>query len=168
LGVLLATVYLSLGSNLGDRLQYLKEAIQRIEAPDRISIKKISPMYETAPVGYKNRPQFLNLVLKVNTSLKPLPLLECLLTIEEKMGRKRSGKWGPRNIDVDILLYDDLIVNSDQLTIPHPRMHERRFVLVPLAQIAPKLLHPLLKKNVSKLLESCEDNSKVRLSAEKI
>lgn len=164
----MATVYLSLGSNLGNRIQNLKLGIKKIGAADKISILMISSVYETDPVGYKNQSQFLNLVLKVSTSLNPLPLLERLLAIEEKMGRKRSEKWGSRNIDIDILLYDDLIVNSDRLTIPHPRMHERRFVLVPLAQIAPKLLHPLLKKTVSKLLESCEDNSKVRFSAEKI
>jgi 2-amino-4-hydroxy-6-hydroxymethyldihydropteridine diphosphokinase len=166
--VIMATVYLSLGSNLGDRVQNLKEAIKRIESSDKISIKKISSVYETEPVGYENQPRFLNLALQAETILDPQPLLEQLLSIEEQMGRKRGEKWGPRNIDVDILLYDDLVMESDQLIIPHPRMHQRRFVLVPLAQIAPKLLHPLLKKNVRELLENCEDNSEVKLFAEKL
>jgi 2-amino-4-hydroxy-6-hydroxymethyldihydropteridine diphosphokinase len=166
--VIMATVYLSLGSNLGDRVQNLKEAIKRIERSDKISIKKISSVYETDPVGYENQPRFLNSVLQAETSLDPHPLFEHLLTIEDEMGRKRGEKWGPRNIDVDILFYDDLIVDSGQLTIPHPRMHQRKFVLVPLAQIAQKLLHPLLKKNVTELLESCEDNSRVKLFAEKL
>lgn len=164
----MATVYLSLGSNLGDRVQNLKEAIKRIERSDKISIKKISSVYETDPVGYENQPWFLNLVLQVDTSLAPCPLLEQLLSIEEQMGRKRGEKWGSRNIDVDVLFYDDLIVDSDDLTIPHPRMHERRFVLVPLAQIAPRLFHPFLKKNVRELLENGEDNSRVKLYAEKL
>ena len=162
------SVYLSLGSNLGDRVKNLKEAIKRMEESGKVSIKKISSVYETEPVGYENQPRFLNLVLQTQTSLDPHPLLEQLLSIEEQMGRKREGKWGPRNIDIDILFYDDLMVNSVELTIPHPRMHERRFILVPLAQIAPKLLHPFLKKNVTELLESCEDNSEVKLFAEKL
>jgi 2-amino-4-hydroxy-6-hydroxymethyldihydropteridine diphosphokinase len=164
----LPAVYLSLGSNLGDRLGYLKQAIEKIEELDKISIKKISSVYETDPVGYENQLRFLNLVLQAQTSLDPHPLLEQFLSIEEQMSRKRGEKWGPRNIDVDILLYDDLIVNSDQLTIPHPRMHLRRFVLVPLAQIASQLLHPLLGKNVRELLESCQDNSGVKLFAKKL
>jgi len=164
----LAIAYLSLGSNLGDRLQYLKKAIKEIEESDKISIKKISSVYETKPVGCENQPQFLNLVLEVQTSLGPLPLLERLLAIEKEMGRKREEKWGSRNVDVDILLYADLIVNSDRLAIPHPRMHQRKFVLVPLAQIAPQTLHPLLKKNVKEILEGCDDNSVVNIFIEKI
>jgi 2-amino-4-hydroxy-6-hydroxymethyldihydropteridine diphosphokinase len=164
----LSTVYLSLGSNLGDRLQYLKKAIRKIKESDKISIKKISSVYETEPVVCENQPQFLNLVLEAQTSLAPLPLLERLLSIEKEMGRKREEKWGPRNVDVDILLYADQIVKSDRLAIPHPRMHQRKFVLVPLAQIAPQTLHPLLKKNVKEILESCDDDSAVNIFMEKI
>jgi len=165
----LATAYLSLGSNLGDRLQNLKRAISLIEESDKISIQNGSAVvYETEPVGYENQRWFLNLVLEVETSLDPLPLLDHLLSVEEQMGKKREKKRGPRNIDVDILLYDNRIVNSDRLTVPHPRMHQRRFVLIPLTQIAPQLLHPLLKKTVKELLDGCEDKSIVKLYPEKI
>ncbi len=166
--VTLAIVYLNLGSNLGDRLQNLKMAIKKIEESDFISIQKISPVYETDPVGYEDQPRFLNLVVLAETALKPLLLLDCLLDIEKKMGRKKEKKWRPRNIDMDILLYDDLIVNSDRLILPHPQMHQRRFVLVPLTQVNPNLLHPLLKKNVEELLQVCADHSEVKLFAEKI
>jgi len=159
----LATAYLSMGSNLGDRLRYLKKAIEKIGESKRISVINISSIYETEPVGNENQPRFLNLVIEVQTSLDPLPLLERLLAIEKEMGRKREDRWGPRNIDIDILIYDDLVMESDQLTIPHPRMHQRKFVLVPLAEIAPQTLHPLLKKNVKEIKESCDDNSEVNV-----
>ena len=164
----MATAYLSLGSNSGDRLQFLKGAIRKIEESHKISIKKASSVYETQPVGYINQGWFLNLVLEVQTSFDPLPLLEHLLAIEDQMGRKREAKWGPRNIDVDLLLYDNQLVHSDRLIIPHPQMHKRRFVLIPLAEIAPQLLHPLLKKSAPQLLEGCKDKSMVRLYSEKI
>ena len=164
----MATVYVSLGSNLGDRLQYLKGAIGRIEEAEKISIKKLSSVYETQPVGYENQGWFLNLVLEVETSLDPLSLLDHLLSIEDQLGRKREEKWGPRSIDVDILLYNNQVVDSERLTIPHPRMHKRKFVLILLAQIAPQLLHPLLKKSMSELIENCEDKSVVKLYSEKI
>ncbi|NIM96606.1 MAG: 2-amino-4-hydroxy-6-hydroxymethyldihydropteridine diphosphokinase [candidate division Zixibacteria bacterium] len=164
----LATAYLSLGSNLGDRLQFLKEAIRKIGRSEKVSVEKVSPIYETQPVGYEDQGWFLNLVVEIQTSLKPVPLLQFLLSIEDQMGRKRERKWGRRNIDLDILLYDERVVDSAQLTIPHPRMHERTFVLTPLAQIAPELLHPLLKKKVEELLQSCEDKSVVRLYSETI
>ena len=164
----MATAYLSLGSNSGDRLQFLKGAIKKIEESAKISIKKVSSVYETEPVGHKEQGRFLNLVLQVQTSLDPLPLLEHLLAIEDQMGRERKAKWGPRNIDVDLLLYDNQLVHSDRLIIPHPQMHKRRFVLIPLAEIAPQLLHPLLKKSAPQLLEGCKDKSMVRLYSEKI
>lgn len=164
----LAKAYLSLGSNLGNKLRFLKEAISRIEESGKISIGKISSVYETQPVGYENQGWFLNLVAEIKTSLVPQDLLEYTLSVEDQMGRKREVKWGPRNIDIDILLYDNQILRSDHLTLPHPRMHERRFVLLPLAEIAPNLLHPQLKKSIEELLEDCEDKSKVLLTSEKI
>jgi 2-amino-4-hydroxy-6-hydroxymethyldihydropteridine diphosphokinase len=164
----LAQVYLSLGSNLGDRLRYLKKAIKAIEESGSAVIRKISPLYETEPVGNPDQPPFLNLVILIETDLKPFHLLECLLDIEQRLGRERNEKWGPRTIDVDILFYDERIINSDRLTLPHPRMHQRRFVLVPLTQINPNLLHPLLKKSMEDLLRLCPDQSKVKLSAEKL
>ncbi|MFH1336492.1 MAG: 2-amino-4-hydroxy-6-hydroxymethyldihydropteridine diphosphokinase [Candidatus Zixiibacteriota bacterium] len=164
----MAEVYLSLGSNLGDRIRYLKRAIEKIGEPDSVVIRKISPVYETDPVGNPDQSRFLNLVVSIETNLKPLRLLDYLLDIEKKLGRERNEKWGPRTIDLDILLYDELITISDRLTLPHPRMHQRRFVLVPLAQINPNLFHPSLKKSVEELLRSCPDQSEVELSAEKI
>jgi 2-amino-4-hydroxy-6-hydroxymethyldihydropteridine diphosphokinase len=163
----LPTAFLSLGSNLGDRLANLKRTIEKIEESRQMKVMKTSPVYETEPVGYENQGRFLNLVVEVQTSLEPFALLERLLSIENQMGRKREKRWGSRNIDLDILLYDNRTVDSERLTIPHPRMHERRFVLVPLAQIAPKLRHPRLKKNVEELLADCQDKSEVRPHPEK-
>lgn len=162
------TAFLSLGSNLGDRLANLKRAIEKIEEPSQILVTKVSPVYETEPVGRENQGWFLNLVLQVETSLEPFALLERLSSIEDQMGRKREKRWDSRNIDLDILLYDTRMMDSERLTIPHPRMHERRFVLVPLAQIAPKLLHPRLKKNIEELLVCCRDGSGVRPYPEKV
>jgi 2-amino-4-hydroxy-6-hydroxymethyldihydropteridine diphosphokinase len=153
---------------LGDRLANLKRAIEKIEEPSQILVTKVSPVYETEPVGRENQGWFLNLVLQVETSLEPFALLERLSSIEDQMGRKREKRWDSRNIDLDILLYDTRMMDSERLTIPHPRMHERRFVLVPLAQIAPKLLHPRLKKNIEELLVCCRDGSGVRPYPEKV
>jgi 2-amino-4-hydroxy-6-hydroxymethyldihydropteridine diphosphokinase len=179
----LSTAYISIGSNLGNRLKYIREAIRRIEQSKEIKISRASSVYETQPAEYKDQPWFLNMVLELKTSLEPLNFLELLLEIEGQMGRKRTGspsslqarRYGPRNIDLDLLLYDDLVLNSDKLTLPHPRMHERKFVLVPLVEISPQVVHPLLKKNVGKLLEDLSTNSisekdefEVRLYPEKV
>jgi len=140
-----------------------------------IKISKASSVYETQPVGYKDQPWFLNMVLELETTLEPLNLLELLLSIENQMGRKRNQKFGPRNIDLDLLFYDDIVLNSDTLTLPHPRMHERKFILVPLVEIAPQVIHPLKKKSIEELLEelsthstSEKDKFGVRLYSEKI
>jgi len=164
----LPTVFLSLGSNLGDRLGNLRRAVKRLKESDEIEVEEISPVYETEPVGSQDQGWFLNLVLRVQTSLEPLALLEQLLSVEDGMGRSREKKRGPRNIDLDILLFDDRVVKSERLTIPHPRMHERKFVLVPLTQIAPELLHPRLQKSVEELLTLCRDESEVRLHTERL
>jgi 2-amino-4-hydroxy-6-hydroxymethyldihydropteridine diphosphokinase len=150
-------IYLGLGSNLGDRKCNLEEAILQISK--FAVIKKASSIYATEPWGLKDQPQFLNQVLFVESALKPDELLSQLKIIEKKMGRKRSVRFGPRLIDLDILFYDDLILNSPELTIPHPRLRERAFVLVPLAEIAPKLVHPLDHKTVKELLQDVDLSS---------
>ena len=177
------TAYISIGSNLGDRLEHLKEAVKRIRQSKAIEITKASFVYETQPVygersrtiEYTAQPRFLNMVMELKTTLEPLNLLELLLGIENQMGRTRNRRYGPRNIDLDLLLCNDLVLNSDKLTLPHPRMHERRFVLVPLTEIAPKVVHPLLKKSVERLLEelsadsaSKKDEFEVRVYPQKI
>jgi len=164
----LPTAFLSLGSNLGDRLGNLRRAIKKLKESDEIEVEEISPVYETEPVGGQDQGWYLNLVLRVQTSLEPLALLEQLRSVEDGMGRSREEKWGPRKIDLDILLLDDRVVDSERLTIPHPRMHERKFVLVPLTQIAPELLHPRLHKSVEELLTFCRDESEVRLHTERL
>jgi 2-amino-4-hydroxy-6-hydroxymethyldihydropteridine diphosphokinase len=163
----LAIAYLCLGSNQGDRLEFLGRAVRDIRESDEISVEKVSPIYRTQPVKIQDRSWFLNQVIEVQTSLDPFLLLDRLLAIENQMGRKREIKSGSRNIDLDILLFDDRIVSTDRLIIPHPRMHQRKFVLVPLSRIAPGVCHPVLKKTVRQLLQTCEDSSAVRPYKEK-
>ncbi|ERM93363.1 2-amino-4-hydroxy-6-hydroxymethyldihydropteridine pyrophosphokinase [Caldanaerobacter subterraneus subsp. yonseiensis KB-1] len=132
-------VYLSLGSNLGDREKYLKEAVKRLKSNKNIVLKKLSPIYETKPVGYLEQDNFLNAVILIETDLTPYELLDVTTSIEAELKRERTIKWGPRTIDIDILLYDGLILNDEKLTIPHPHMWERAFVLIPLRDINPSL-----------------------------
>ena len=132
-------VYLGLGSNLGDKRQLIQEAAFALDSHKKINLLKSSSLYETEPVGYKEQDSFINAVLKIETSLDPYALLECCLSIEKKMGRCRNRRWGPRRIDIDILLYQGFRSEDKHLTLPHPRMLERGFVLVPLVEIAPDL-----------------------------
>jgi 2-amino-4-hydroxy-6-hydroxymethyldihydropteridine diphosphokinase len=147
------TVYLALGSNLGDRAENLKEAVASL-SPQMV-VKAKSHVYETPPWGYEDQPKFLNQVVKVQTYLEPEPLLKHIKRLEIALGRKASFRNGPRLIDIDILFYDDRVVNTPILTIPHPRLHERGFVLLPLLDIAPDLVHPLTRKSVREMVAVC-------------
>ncbi len=142
IGMLMKTrVFLCLGSNLGDRKGNLDDALRLIS--DFADIRNVSSVYETAPVGYLDQPDFLNVVCEISTDLKPQELLERTQGIERELGRRKTVRFGPRNIDVDIILYGNEIINSDKLTIPHARMTDRAFVMVPLCEIAPDVVHPV-------------------------
>lgn len=158
-------IYLSLGSNLGDRLANLHSAIAALPASG-INSQRISAIYETEPVDYLDQPWFLNCVVEAETSLEPLPLLGALQAIEKSLGRKKEIPKGPRVIDVDILLYDAETIAGPELQIPHPRMHLRRFVLAPLAALAPNLTHPALYATIAELLDHLIDKSEVRRVAD--
>jgi 2-amino-4-hydroxy-6-hydroxymethyldihydropteridine diphosphokinase len=152
--------YLSLGSNVGDREHHLRDAIAHLGAFG--SVVSVSSFYETEPVGFTDQSWFLNCALTLETNQTPEPLMKALLNIEQEMGRRRTPKKGPRNIDIDILLFDDTVVDSPELTVPHPAMHLRRFVLEPLAEIAPDARHPVLQKTVRELLNELPAGQAVR------
>jgi 2-amino-4-hydroxy-6-hydroxymethyldihydropteridine diphosphokinase len=147
------TVYLSLGSNIGDRETHLRSAIEQLESP-ALHIVRVSPIYETAPVDYADQRWFLNLAVEAGTDLFPLQLLSRIQKIERALGRIRTVPKGPRTIDIDLLLYGNAVVHSASLEIPHPRMAERRFVLAPLADLAPDLRHPVTRLTVRQMLEA--------------
>jgi 2-amino-4-hydroxy-6-hydroxymethyldihydropteridine diphosphokinase len=155
----MSTVYIGIGSNLGNRQKNCLRAIELLEKRG-IIIKERSTMYETEPWGIKDQPKFINMVVEIETVLNPNELLRILKDVEKKVGRKESLKWGPRIIDLDILLVDDIIINEDNLKIPHPLMHKRDFVLQPLCEIAPDIKHPLLKLSIDKLMQKLLKKSK--------
>jgi 2-amino-4-hydroxy-6-hydroxymethyldihydropteridine diphosphokinase len=153
-------VYLSLGSNVGDREAQLQAARARLAAVGRVVAE--SSCYETEPVEFTQQPWFLNCALALETGKAPQELMAAILQIEVEMGRRRVQKKGPRAIDIDILLFDGAIVDSPDLTIPHPAMHQRRFVLDPLAEIAPEIIHPVLKKTIRELRDALPPGQAVR------
>lgn len=152
--------YLSLGSNIGERADHLREAIERVGAHGRVMAA--SSLYETEPVEVADQDWFLNCAISLETSESPAQLMASLLSIEQQMGRRRIQKKGPRTIDIDILLFGDTILNTLALTVPHPAMAFRRFVLKPLAEIAPEARHPVLKKSVKELLDALPPGQTVR------
>jgi 2-amino-4-hydroxy-6-hydroxymethyldihydropteridine diphosphokinase len=153
-------VYLSLGSNVGDREAHLREALTRLGAAGRVVA--VSSFYETEPVEFTRQPWFLNCAVALETSKTPRELIAAILRIEEDMGRRRLQKKGPRSIDIDILLVGSLVVEEPELTIPHPAMHQRRFVLEPLAEIAPEVLHPVLNKTIRELRDALPEGQTVQ------
>jgi 2-amino-4-hydroxy-6-hydroxymethyldihydropteridine diphosphokinase len=154
-------IYLGLGSNLGNREDNIEQALRKITEVVGNIVSR-SSIYETEPWGFLSGDQFLNLVIGVETNLTPSGLLGRLLMIESLLGRLRDGKqYSSRTIDIDILFYAMKRMNRASLVIPHPKLHERKFILVPLCEIAPSLVHPVLGKTISELLDSCTDNSKV-------
>lgn len=152
--------YLSLGSNLGDREEQLRRAISRLAEHGRVL--SVSAFYETEPVEVRDQPWFLNCAVALETSEAPEQLMSALLGIEREMGRERIRKKGPRTVDIDILLYGDRVVNTEALTVPHPAMMQRRFVLEPLAEIGGEMRHPVAGKTVRELLEELPAGQSVR------
>jgi len=145
-------VYLGFGSNIGNRIKNLERALASLAAQPGIRVISTSSLYETEPVSFRDQGWFINQAVGIETTLPPFELLRVTQHIENSMGRTRAIRWGPRSIDIDILLYGDLIIDHDGLTIPHPRMTERRFVLVPLAEIAPSLMHPKIGERIRAIL----------------
>jgi len=159
--MIMKKVFLGLGTNMGDRAENLSKAVQCIEI-DIGSVLKTSSIFETEPWGFHSEEQFLNMVVKVETELTPPGLMEKILSIETLLGRKRKEKqYVSRIIDIDILLYEDQIIDAENLKIPHPLLHERKFVLEPLCEIEADMVHPVLGKNIRDLLTDCKDKSEI-------
>lgn len=154
--------FISIGSNIGDRKRFLKEAIDTLNEHQHMEVRAVSSLYETAPVGYTDQSDFLNVAVAIETSLTAHELLAVCQSIEQTLGRERTIRWGPRTVDLDILLFNDDDINTENLIVPHPRMHERGFVLIPLLEIDSDLMHPVLQVELS-TLEAAEDDSVVLL-----
>ncbi|MEN1966437.1 2-amino-4-hydroxy-6-hydroxymethyldihydropteridine diphosphokinase [Lentibacillus sp. N15] len=152
--------YIALGSNIEPRDHYLTEAITLLKKEELVTVKRQSSVYETKPVGYTEQADFLNMVIQADTTLSATALLDVCQSIEQKLGRKREIRFGPRTVDLDILLYDDEQIESERLIIPHPRMHERAFVLIPLAEIAPDLHVAGCDRSVYDMVQDLSANDK--------
>lgn len=161
----MAHAYIGFGSNIDDRFNYITQALQLLLEADDVSLIQISSLYETEPVGYEAQGWFLNGVVAIDTDRPVHQLLALLKKIEEAVGREHRARWGPREVDLDLLIYDQYRMNTLDLTVPHPEMHLRSFVLVPFAEIAPDILHPILQQNIQTLLSNLNDDKTVQLVA---
>ncbi len=157
-----AIAYVSLGSNLIDREKNIHRALRQLSRQDRIHVDQTSSLYETEPVGFTDQPFFLNAVARLSTDLKPAALLAVLKSVERFVGRRKTFRWGPRSIDLDLLLYEDVIIENSHLIVPHPELARRAFVLVPLAEIAPGAIDPRSGRRADQLLCDLESTEGVR------
>ncbi len=161
-------VFLGLGSNKGDRFGYLSKAVVAIGEIPGVIVRAVSGVYETQPRGVEDQADFLNAAVKVESDLPAVDLAGSLRELEHSLGRTTSERWGPREIDIDLLLYGGLVIDSVSLTVPHPELHKRRFVLEPLRELAPDFLHPRLKVSVSELCANCPDKGWIRKTSMKL
>lgn len=152
-------IYLGLGSNLGDRMRNLARCLKTLHLGNEIQLAKVSSVYESEPSGYYDQPWFLNMAIEIKTKLEPLQLLKLIQQIEKRIGRKKTHHWGPRIIDIDILIYNNLILDHPMLNIPHRQLHLRQFVLLPLEEIAASFVHPMFNKNINQLLKECQQKA---------
>ena len=155
------TVYIGLGSNIGDKVETCRKAVALLDKVGNVIA--VSSFYATEPVGYPDQEEFVNAVVELETELSPMALLAACHVIEDELGRRRLMHWGPRTIDLDILLYGNTIFENSELTIPHQLLAKRRFVLEPLCEIAPKVMHPVLRKTMAQLLQKLKDTHRVTL-----
>ncbi len=161
-------IFIGLGSNLGDREGYIRQAIAALEATPGIALIAQASLYDTEPVGLEDQPWFLNTVVEIRTALQPRALLQRLKAIENELGRKARERWGPREIDLDLLLYGERVICEPDLTVPHPELARRKFALAPLAELAPEVVHPVLGRTIAELLRQLEahDEKGVRVLLE--
>jgi len=164
----MSRIFVGLGSNLGDRAKYLLRALSELENLHQTTVKKISSIYETEPVGVRRQPKFLNMVAELDSMLRPDDLMRELKKIEHRIGRTHAEHWGPREIDLDLLYYGSEMLNETELHVPHPEISNRRFVLVPLKEIAADFQDPLRHLNIEELLQRCSDTSSVRKTTKQL
>ncbi len=155
-------IFVGLGSNLGDREQAIRRALAQLGKLPGTRLRRVSSLYDTDPVGVMDQPAFLNAVAELESELEPAEILWHLMLIESRLGRRREQRWGPRTIDLDLLLHGDRIIVSDELVIPHPEMHHRGFVLLPMAELAPRLVHPTEQRTMRDLLHAWGEFDQVR------